>query len=90
MDMAILETLTRLCAELEAIEFWNARYRRKQEPEAYETIAFQRRKKRRSEIVRQIVFLTQDRQRYWKPSQKCSALHGKKTGPKKFSFVRIS
>ena len=58
MAVAILETLTLLCAELEAIEFWNATYRRKGKPEAYETIAFRGRKKRRSEIIRQICFLT--------------------------------
>ena len=58
MDMATLEKLTLLCAELDAIEFWNASYRRKTRPEMYETIAFRGRKKRRSEIIRQIVFLT--------------------------------
>jgi len=60
MDVAILETLTLLYAELEAIEFWNANYRRKDNREAYETTAFRGRKKRRSEIIRQIFALTRD------------------------------
>jgi hypothetical protein len=53
-----LEALRMLCAELRAIDFWNASYWRISKPKKYEKIAFQQRKKRRREIIEQILVVT--------------------------------
>ena len=44
-----------LLAELIAIEVWDAAYWRNGHPEVYETMALMTRRKRRSEIIRQMV-----------------------------------
>lgn len=50
-----------LLAELKAIEVWDDGYWRNRNPNACETIAFMGRKKRRSQIIRQMVAMRRSR-----------------------------
>lgn len=63
MNARKVRVLELLGAELRAIEFWDAEYCGKSEPEDYEKIAFSLRKKRRNAIIRQMVVLTRKSQR---------------------------
>jgi hypothetical protein len=58
MNESTVEQIERLCAELKAIELWNVAFRRKEEPEENEKIAFLLREKRHGEIIRQMAILT--------------------------------
>jgi hypothetical protein len=53
----LLNQAERLLTELIAIEQWNTAFWRNRDPDVYETIAFVSRKKRRSEIIRQMVLV---------------------------------
>jgi hypothetical protein len=50
-----------LVAELEAIKWWDAAYWRSKRPEIYETLALAARRKRRSEILIQLLDIVSDR-----------------------------
>jgi hypothetical protein len=50
-----LEQVEKLVIELQAISHWDAEYRRNRCPEWYETVAYASRRKRRSEIMRQLL-----------------------------------
>lgn len=63
MNAKKVRALELLSAELKAIEFWDAEYCRKSEPESFEKIAFSLRQKRRRAIIRQLVVLTRKPQR---------------------------
>jgi hypothetical protein len=54
-----LEQLKTLVIELRAIKHWDKEYFRHRCPEWYETLAYVSRKKRRSEIIGQLVRLSQ-------------------------------
>jgi hypothetical protein len=53
----LLDQAERLLTELKAIEEWNTTYWRNRDPDVYETTAFITRKRRRSEIIRQMVLV---------------------------------
>jgi hypothetical protein len=74
MNGSTVEQIERLCAELKAIELWNVAFRRKEEPEENEKIAFLLRKKRRREVIRQMAVLTRGR---------CAAHISNRTGTEK-------
>ena len=56
-DSDALNQIERLVEELRAVEQWDADYWRKGGPEAFEVLAFAARRKRRSEILSQLLKL---------------------------------
>src|ERR1700730_2909105 len=56
-DNGALTHIERLVGELRLIELWDASHRRNHLPEAYEMFAFEARRKRRAEILSQLLTL---------------------------------
>ncbi len=57
LESDLLSQAGRLLTELKAIEHWNNAYWRNRDPDLYETTAFVTRKRRRSEIIQQMLLV---------------------------------